>query len=99
MIYKIVNKPEVKIDLLEAIQYYKNINSDLAKQFLNRIKEAQFYLSENPDSFQIKYKNVRTLYLRQFPYTIHFIIESPKKQIVILAIIHSYRNPKDYSLR
>ncbi len=67
------------------------------KQFLFRLREAKAYIALNPVSFETKYKNVKTLMLKQFPYLIHYLIEENKKQIVILAIVHAYKNPKDYS--
>jgi len=53
----------------------------------------------NPFGFEIKYKGVRTYQLNQFPFHIHYFIDEVNKQIVILAIIHAYRNPKDYTNR
>jgi len=47
--------------------------------------------------FQVKYKEVRTLLLKQLPYHIHYFIVDTQKQIIILAIIHAYKNPKDYA--
>jgi hypothetical protein len=47
----------------------------------------------------LKYKEVRTLFLKQFPYQIHYIINEIQKQVVIIAIVHAYKNPTDYSLR
>jgi plasmid stabilization system protein ParE len=99
IIYSFVNRPDVTADIIEVVNYYKKINPKLAKQFLFRIREAKYYIGQSPLGFQIKYKNVRTLLLQQFPYHIHYIIDESKKQIVILAIIHSYKNPKDYSKR
>jgi plasmid stabilization system protein ParE len=99
MSYVIVNRPLVRIDILEALDYYKKINPDLAKQFLFRIREAKELIALSPLGFQIKYKNVRTLLLKQFPYHIHFLIDETKEQIVILAIIHAFRNPIDFSNR
>jgi plasmid stabilization system protein ParE len=61
--------------------------------------EAKGQIADFPLAFQIKYKNVRTVLIAQFPYHIHFIIDDVNAQIVILAIIHAYRNPKDYSKR
>jgi hypothetical protein len=49
--------------------------------------------------FQIKYKVVRTLLLKQFPYHIHYLIDDAKQQIIILAVIHAYKNPADYNNR
>ena len=36
-------------------------------------------------AFQIKYKNVRIILLKKFPYHIHYLIDEVEKQIVILA--------------
>lgn len=97
MIYSFVNRPAVRADIIEATNYYTKINPELAKQFLFRIREAKVYIARSPLGFQIKYNQVRTLLLRQFPYHIHYLIDDTQKQIIILAIIHAYKNPKDYS--
>lgn len=99
MSYSFVNRPAVRADIIDAAIRYKKINPELAKQFLFRIREAKAYIARSPLGFQIKYNNVRTLLLRQFPYHIHYIIDEPKQVIVILAIIHAYKNPTDYSNR
>ncbi len=99
MNYKIVNRPAVRADVENAVDYYKNIDMKLAQQFLFRIREARKYLADSPFSFQTKYRNVRTLLLKQFPYHIHYLVDSDNKLIIILAIIHSYKNPVDYSNR
>lgn len=99
MSYVFVNNPEVKTDIIQAIDYYKNTNPQLAKQFLFRIREAKTYIAGSPTNFEVKYKEVRTLLLKQFPYHIHYLIDETKKQIIILAIIHAYKNPNDYSNR
>ena len=96
MSYSFVNRPSVEADITNAVNYYENINPELAKQFLFRIREAKSYIAQIPLGFQIKHKEVRTLLLRQFPYHIHYLIDEDKKQIIILAIIHAYKNPKDY---
>ncbi len=99
MSYAFVNRPAVNDDLINAVYYYKNINPKLAKKFLFRIREAKTYIAKYPLGFQIKYKQVRTLLLKQFPYHIHYLVDETEKQIVILAIIHAYKNPADYSDR
>ncbi|MEN9448746.1 MAG: hypothetical protein RJA25_2036 [Bacteroidota bacterium] len=99
MSYPFVNRPGVRLDIINGTDYYKNINPELAKQFLFRIREAKAYIARYPLGFQIKYKEVRTLLLKQFPYHIHYLIDDNKKQIVILAIIHAYKNSQDYSNR
>ncbi len=99
MNYAFVNRPAVNTDVIDAVDYYKKINPKLAEQFLVRIEEAIIYIAEYPKGFQIKYKNVRTLMLKQFPYHIHYIVNEEENEIVILAIIHAYKAPEDYSKR
>jgi hypothetical protein len=97
--YTFINSPAVSSDIVNAVDYYKHISPKLAKQFLFRIREAKIFIGRSPFGFQIKYSDVRTLLLKQFPFHIHYLINEKEKQIVILAIIHAYRNPIDYSMR
>jgi plasmid stabilization system protein ParE len=99
MSYSFVNRPTVKLDIVEATDYYKDISPPLAKQFLSRVREAKAHIALTPHGFQIKYNNVRTLLLKQFPYHIHYLIDDTQKKIIILAVIHAYKNPHDYSNR
>ena len=99
MSYNFVNKPLVVNDIEDVVDYYNKINPNLAISFLDRLKEAKAYILKYPKAFQIKYKNVRTILLKQFPYHIHYIVDDINKQIVVLAIIHAYKNPSDYSSR
>ncbi len=99
MSYTFINRPAVRADIIEATSYYKNINPNLATQFLLRIREAKSAIEQNPLGFEIRYKGVRTYLLKQFPYHIYYSIDEVNKRIAILAIIHAHKNPKDYSNR
>jgi hypothetical protein len=99
MIYKTINLPLVTSDIINAVAYYKEINPKLANQFLLRIKEAKDFIEIAPFSFQIKYLQVRTVLLKQFPYHLHYVIDEERNLVVVLAIIHSYKEPKEYSNR
>ena len=70
MSYRFVNRPSVKADIISAFDHYKQIDPELAKQFLFRLREAKAYIARSPHGFQVKYKEARTLLLRQFPYHI-----------------------------
>jgi plasmid stabilization system protein ParE len=81
------------------VRYYEQFSPKLGQQFLQRLKEANHFLATMPKGFQKKYKAVRTLLLKLFPYHMHYFIDDKNQTIIVLAIIHSYRNPKDYTLR
>ena len=94
MSYTLVNKPTVTNDIEVIVDYYISTNPELATAFLDQIEIAKKYIADFPEAFKIKYKNVRTVLLEQFPYHIHYIVNDAKKQIVVLGVIHAYRNPK-----
>jgi plasmid stabilization system protein ParE len=97
MSFKVVNRPAVEADIRAALSYYTQFNPVLATQFIQRLHEATEYLRSAPHSFQVKYGEVRTLLLKQFPYHVHYLVDADREQVVILAVMHAYRLPQDYS--
>ena len=81
------NRPRVYDDIIEAVDYFFNINPKLAEDFLDRIEEAKIKILNSPKGFEIKHPNVRTVLLQQFDYHIYYIISENK--IIILAILHA----------
>lgn len=59
MRYKFVYRPFVKQDLQNAINYYRAISSNLAKDFLYRIREAKKYIAINPKGDDVMYQDIR----------------------------------------
>ena len=99
MSYTFVNRSLVIFDIEDIVDYYKIISPKLANTFLDRLDEAKKVIEIYPVAFQIKYKNVRTILLKQFPYHVHYIVDESKKLIIVLAVMHAYKNPKNYSNR
>ena len=95
MSYVLVNRPVVVLEIDDIVESYIDINRRLAFDFLDRLEQAKKLILNFPFAFQIKYKNVRTIGLMQFPYQIHYIVIEDTMQIVILGVIHSSRNPKN----
>ena len=65
MNYTFVNKPAVTYDIEDIVDYYASINPELTTALLDRLEEAKKYIADFPEAFQIKYKNVRTVLLKQ----------------------------------
>ena len=99
MKYRVVYIPLAKVDLKNAVTYYKDISPKLAKEFISRIREGRNYINHNPHGDDVMYKNIRMHNVRQFPYHIHYQIIEEKKQILILAIEFSKRENLDFSDR
>ena len=68
MAYKIYRSPNVEIELEEAYSYYYNLQSNKTLlAFDNEIEKAFSALESNP-FYQVRYKNVRALPLKKFPF-------------------------------
>lgn len=83
----------VKLDIRQAKEWYKNQNPGLEKRFALEIKKAIARLQKNPKIYEIRYKNIRSVFTAAFPYAIYFFIDDELSQIVIIAILHQARNP------
>ncbi len=81
-----------KQDIQEIVNYYDDISTKITDKFLDDLFKEFDFLVKNPHSFQVKYKNTRVRYLKQFPFGVHYLIQ--KNSIEILAVIHTSKNPK-----
>ena len=99
MKFTIINIPQVTEDLQAIVDFYTETSPKLPKQFIQQLRFGVRQILKTPYGYQVKYNNVRTLLIHQFPYHIHYYIDEKLTQIVVLAVIHSYRKPQDYSKR
>lgn len=81
-------------DVEEILEYYSQINQKLPVKFLERIEEAKSRIINSELGFEVKYKTVRIVLLKQFPYHLHYVLK--EDLIIIIAVLHSHINPKEY---
>ena len=92
MDYKIIVSPRAQKEIENAIDYYVLYSEDAPIHFIAALKKAYEILKINP-FFRICYKNIRTLNLKKFPYSLFFIIDENKNEISVLSCFHNKRNP------
>lgn len=97
MNYKLVIKSEAENDLDEAIKWYKEQSENLSLQLLNEIEETIYKIQKYPEHYQKRYKEIRIIFTRKFPYGIYYTLE--EETIFIHAILHNKQNPKSISKR
>ena len=93
MDYSLYFFDEVKSDIREAKDWYKTQKPGLEKRFAQEIKKSIVKLKNHPKSYEVRYKNIRSIFTEVFPYPIHFYIDDKLKQVVIIALLHQSRNP------
>jgi plasmid stabilization system protein ParE len=91
--YNTIIKEQAQNDLKEAVKWYNLQKIGLGKRFLNQVREKTGILKQNPFLCQVRYSQIRTAIVDQFPYLIHYYIDENQKTIVIIAVLHSARKP------
>jgi plasmid stabilization system protein ParE len=82
----------------DSIAYYEKERTGLGHEFRAVIDQHFQRISDHPEWFpKIRGEVRRAVILRRFPFVIHFLIES--KQIVILSVFHTSREPAQVKYR
>ena len=78
-------------EFLDSAKFYESRIVGLGKRFKQEIKKQVDLFQIHPKSAPLKYKDIRVLAVKTFPFTIHYKIE--QEYIVIVAIFHTSQNP------
>ncbi|MGO4707715.1 type II toxin-antitoxin system RelE/ParE family toxin [Chryseobacterium sp. 2TAF14] len=95
MAFEIFQYPEADEDILDAVNYYKEISNSVVSNFERQLSKAYDKLERNP-FFQIRYDDVRVLPLKKFPYIILFHIDELKKIVYVISVFCTHQNPEKY---
>ena len=92
MAYKIIVSPLAQKEIGNAIDFYKMHSADAPVNFIKVLKNAYTTLEANP-FFRLQYKNIRSLKLKKFPYSLYFVIYESQSIVQVLSCFHNKRNP------
>jgi toxin ParE1/3/4 len=92
MAYKIIVSPKAQKEIENAIDYYALYSSNAPKSFIYLLKDAYATLETNP-FFSLRYKNIRSLKINKFPYSLYFTINEIQNTVRVLSCFHNKRNP------
>ena len=95
MIIKLL--PEAENDLYEALDYYKEIDISLKNNFINDLDNTFDKILKFPNLYPFETKTSQKILMNKFPYII--LYEKYNEIIMILAIFHTKRDPKDLYTR
>jgi len=97
--YRLVIRPEVDADLLQAEAWYEEQRPGLGREFLQAIRTKLASLPRNPLLFRIGAQRwqVRWAYPDRFPYRIIFRVI--QDTIVVYAVLHAARHDRHWKKR
>jgi len=99
MSYEIIIDKDTFNDLEEIIQWHENIRKNLGLELLGEFNILSDLLSTNPQIFKKDYLYFRKALLNRFPYSVFYGIDEDLKQIKIVGIFHTSRNPNESKKR
>ncbi len=91
--YKVKIEPEALADIQDITDWYNKVQKGLGKRFQNRVIKQINSLSRNPHFYAVRYKEIRCMIVKKFPYMVHFYINDENNTVEILAVISTDRNP------
>lgn len=97
MKYKLIIRTEAEAELLEAVKWYEDKALGLGANLLLNVEATLESISRIPEAYTPTYKSTRRALVRKYPFGIHYIID--KEKIIVLAIFHENRNPKELKKR
>jgi len=93
MQHKIVFRDKALKETYSAYWWYENEKVGLGNLFLESIDYSIKALNTNPAAYQQVYKKFHQIPLKKFPFILLYKIYP--KEIVIFAVFHTKRNPKN----
>lgn len=99
MNYRLIVRPEVDADLLEAEKWYEEREAGVGREFLQATRQKMIQLPGNPFLYRMRYrrKQIRWTYPSRFPYRISFRVIDDT--VVIYAVIHAARHDREWRQR
>ncbi|MBL4586081.1 MAG: type II toxin-antitoxin system RelE/ParE family toxin [Flavobacteriales bacterium] len=79
-------------DLSKTFYWYEEIREGLGNRFENDFRDAISQLKDNSFRCQIKYDGTRIIFLKIFPYGIHYRIRG--NQVQVASVFHTSRKPR-----
>jgi plasmid stabilization system protein ParE len=94
MKYKFVFLQRASDEVIEIYRWYEEQQKGLGLNFLNVLEKYKTGIANNPEQFKKTYKHFREVFIHTFPFMIVYYIKKKEKEIIIVSVFHTSRNPK-----
>lgn len=95
MSYNLVILDKAQEEINEAYEYYLEISFSVMNSFDKQLEKVYQSLEINP-FFQFRYKKLRALPFKSFPYMVFFDIDEEEKTVYIYSVFNTNQNPEKY---
>ena len=89
MKYFLTLSEDAELDLRETNDYYSKISVELLDRFWEDLQKTMQLIGDNPLHYQERYRNNRIVFLKEFPFGLHYFIND--NEVQIFRILHTKR--------
>ena len=93
----VVLRPEARAEFDDAFDWGERQRPGLGVDFVAQVQEVLDRISATPELYARMFQDVRRAVVRRFPYSVFYKVEP--RQVVVLAVFHSRRDPKIWQAR
>lgn len=97
--YQLQIDEEALDDIQKITDWYNERSKGLGTRFQKQTKLQINSLKNNADIYAIRYRDVRCMIIKKFPFMVHYTVNSELLIVEIFAVIHTSRNPKIWEQR
>ena len=88
--------PLAQSDIRDAALWYNSKQHGLGKRFTTQVRQKIDFIRQFPNASNIRYDNVRTTVLNSFPFMIHYTVDDINQRILVVAVLHTAKNPNSW---
>ena len=94
---RFIVRPQARLELAEASDWYDERNPGLGDEFLHAFDEAVVAIRRNPFQYQAIRGKRRRVGLGKFPYGLIYIVSDD--EIIVISCFHGHRDPSRWKAR
>tara|TARA_A100001015_G_scaffold297738_1_gene379584 strand:- start:164 stop:475 length:312 start_codon:yes stop_codon:yes gene_type:complete len=96
--FRTVNSIRIDSDLQRGIDFYKELTGEhkVGKRFIRAVKKQIKSLEKDALIYQVKYDDIRCMYVPKFPYAIHYFLNEKEATAYIEAVFHTAESPEKW---
>ncbi len=95
MPYSIKLRDKASQEIIEAFLWYEEQQEGLGEKFKAKIQDKFSKICQNPFHYKNSYKKYREALTDTFPFLIVYCIDEKESEIIVVALFHTSRNPKN----
>ncbi len=97
MSWELIIEPKAEAEMADAFDWYETRVRGLGFEFLRTVDALLHSIARRPRQYPVVYKDIHRALTRRFPYEVFFVID--RTQIVVVAVFHAKRNPREWRER